>query len=237
MYNLRDIRKRKGLSVGQLAGRSGVSAQRIKEYELGGKEIPFDDLERLAKALYVEEWEIKLKSDPPVAPPRSQDRPNKPRVKAPRKGKQSKRRPKQVRVIPPLKDTQRLQIQRLLAYLSLDETAVLELAKKPLDELNQKEASGLLNTLQREIAQREPQERKQNMRRAYLPEGVDRFELKYLQECVESNATLRVTLFDDSTQIGSIVGFGPYILTLRDQEGQEVTINKLAIAYYYCEKE
>ncbi len=68
--------------------------------------------------------------------------------------------------------------------------------------------------------------------RAYLPEGVDEFELKYLTSVQETGDTLYVTLFDGSQLDGKMVGFSPYAITLRQSGGEETTINKLAIAYY-----
>jgi len=40
------------------------------------------------------------------------------------------------------------------------------------------------------------------------------------------------TLFDGQTFEGTVIGFGPYQITIRDPGGDEVTLNKLAIAYY-----
>ena len=65
--DLWQIRKRKGLSVGQLASKSGLSAQLIGEYE-AGKPIPASDRFKLAKALYIFDKDIKPISTPPPAP-------------------------------------------------------------------------------------------------------------------------------------------------------------------------
>ncbi|MBI5565853.1 MAG: helix-turn-helix transcriptional regulator, partial [Chloroflexi bacterium] len=62
--DLWQIRKRKGLSVGQLATKSGLSTQLIIEYETG-KPIPASDRFKLAKALYVFDKDIKPISTPP----------------------------------------------------------------------------------------------------------------------------------------------------------------------------
>lgn len=65
--DLWQIRKRKGLSVSQLAAKSGLSAQLITDYE-AGKPIPASDRFKLAKALYVFDKDIKPISTPPPAP-------------------------------------------------------------------------------------------------------------------------------------------------------------------------
>jgi hypothetical protein len=70
-------------------------------------------------------------------------------------------------------------------------------------------------------------------RRAYLPEGVDEFELEYLTARQEAGTLLRFTLFDGQQLSGKVIGFGPYSITIREAETEdEVTLQKLAIAYY-----
>ena len=64
--NLWKLRQRKGLSVQQLAARTGIPARVIEEYERGTP-LRQADLARLAKALYVEPDAIKLRSDPQPA--------------------------------------------------------------------------------------------------------------------------------------------------------------------------
>ena len=79
--DLWQIRKRKGLSVGQLASKSGLSAQLIGEYE-AGKPIPAGDRFKLAKALYIFDRDIKPISTPPPAsikpPVENKPKPEKP---------------------------------------------------------------------------------------------------------------------------------------------------------------
>ncbi len=232
MYNLWEIRKRKGLSVSQLAARSGVSAQMIHSYEQGSQEIPFNDLGRLAKALYVEEWEIKIRSDPPLqrkaAPKkaRGHSKPRRPAKKA--------AAPKKPRPLPPIRETQIEQIDRLLKRLDRSAEALQEQLGKPVSTLSQKEASRLLNDLQQAIAQQRSKEHEQNMQRPYLPESVDKFELNFLQACQDGKASLRIVLFDGTTLSGLLVGFGPYQIVIENEAGEQVSINKLAISYYRC---
>jgi len=105
---------------------------------------------------------------------------------------------------------------------------------KPLSELTRREASQLLFRFQeilRERKQEAKEEGAHNRRRAYLPEGVDRFEMEYLTDVQNSAHPVRFHLFDGTEVEGSIVGFGPYTITVHTQEG-ETTLNKLAIAWY-----
>jgi transcriptional regulator with XRE-family HTH domain len=50
--DLRTIRKRKGMSINQLASRSGISIAVLVQYEKREQEIPSTDLRRLAKVLW-----------------------------------------------------------------------------------------------------------------------------------------------------------------------------------------
>ena len=49
--DLGEIRKQKGMSISQLASKSGVSIAKLVEYDKGTKEIPSTDLVRLATLL------------------------------------------------------------------------------------------------------------------------------------------------------------------------------------------
>ena len=69
-------------------------------------------------------------------------------------------------------------------------------------------------------------------RRAALPEGLDRFEYSYLAEVKENADALSVMLFNGERVTGQLIGFGLYTFTLLLSNGQEMTIQKLAIAYY-----
>ena len=71
-----------------------------------------------------------------------------------------------------------------------------------------------------------------NRRRAYLPEGVDRFESNYLEAVKASGEMLAFTLFNGERHDGAIIGYSPYSITIRQADGSEMTLNKLAIAYY-----
>lgn len=57
--NLWDLRKRRKMTVKQLAAKSGVLAKSIYAYEAGDP-IKIADLGRLARVLYVDKTEIKI---------------------------------------------------------------------------------------------------------------------------------------------------------------------------------
>ncbi|MFZ1471739.1 MAG: helix-turn-helix transcriptional regulator, partial [Anaerolineae bacterium] len=69
MEDLWKVRKRKRMTIGELSGRTGISSKVLRRYEMGEIPIPLTDIERLARSLYVEPWEIKIQSDPPPMPP------------------------------------------------------------------------------------------------------------------------------------------------------------------------
>jgi transcriptional regulator with XRE-family HTH domain len=228
--DLRKIRQRKGMSANQLASRSGISLARLVQYERGEQEILSTDLGRLAKALYVDEWDINPRSSPPPPPSRQERplRPSRPREEERPKEKKSPRQPPQS---PPARDTQIAHLLTLAARFNVDRAALEAEIGKPLEELTQKEARLWNGRYMRRVAEEQPPN-PVNRRRAYLPEGVDGFELAYLQEQQEAGVPLCFTLFDGQTFEGTVVGFSPYQITIREPGGDEVTLNKLAIAYY-----
>ena len=58
--HLKELRQRKGYSVSELAKRSGVSRQHIRDLELDvpQKQVTIITLEKLAKGLGVPTWEL-----------------------------------------------------------------------------------------------------------------------------------------------------------------------------------
>jgi transcriptional regulator with XRE-family HTH domain len=221
------IRERKGLSVNQLAAKSGVPAISIAEYE-SGHPIRSADLPKLAKALYVEEWDIQLQGEA---------RPKKAREAVPSKPEpppEPKRERREALARP-------TQIEHLLNLTSRHfdkDRAVLEQEMgKPLEQMTRSEASSALREYQQRLQEKHRAETgdtsEVSRKRAYLPEGVDEFERNYLQERQEDGATICFTLFNGQQMSGRIVGFGPYSITIVDvSTDNEVTIQKLAIAYY-----
>jgi len=235
--DVRTLRKKKRLSINQLASRSGISIATLIQYEKGELEISPTDLRRLAKALYVDEWDINpYSTPPPPAPPRREEQPTRP-LRPPRPKEQPKEQPKKPkqkkvpRQSPPARDSQIAHLLTLAARFDIDQAALETEIGKPLSELTQKEARHWNGLFMRRVAEEKPP-RATDRRRAYLPEGVDGFELAYLQEQQEAAASLHFTLFDGQTFEGPVVGFSPYQITIHEPGGDEVTLNKLAIAYY-----
>jgi transcriptional regulator with XRE-family HTH domain len=227
------IRERKGMSVNQLAAKSGVPAISISEYE-SGHPIRGADLPKLAKALYVEEWDIDITSQP-----RPRRQPAEPDSKEP--DKQPTKRPKPAKVSHPPAPARPSQIEHLLTLsvrqFGKDRDDLEQELGKPLENLTRKEASTLLRQYQKLLSEarapESPIEEKAKRRRAYLPEGVDEFELKFLTSQQEAKALVHFTLFNGEEFTGHIIGFGPYSITIREsRSGDEVTLQKLAIAYY-----
>ncbi len=245
MYNLWEIRKRKGLSLNALSARTGIPVRVLTEYERGVKPIPYDDLSRLAKALYVEEWEIKTQSDPPPEMRRPRQPTRRPSSQPPRQQAQrtsQPSRPRRQRKAPPApapaRETQLAHLRQLAPLVGKTMADLEEMVGKPLTQLTRREASRLLYQLQEILRERKKEQRTEgthNRKRAYLPEGVDRFEMDYLTRVQESGEAVRFHMFDGTEVVGTIVGFSPYSITVKTEEG-ETTLNKLAIAWYIREE-
>jgi transcriptional regulator with XRE-family HTH domain len=244
------------MSVKQLASRAGVSAQEVRDYEAGKKVIPSSVLERMARALYVEEWDINAQSAPPPPPeertPKREQhatpaRPPQPARQEPRKEPrpeskpQPKPEPKQKPQPPqkqplPAKETQITHLVQLARHFDISQGALEAEIGKPLDRLTRDEARTWNRRFNERIAEEKEAKSPIDRHRAYLPEGVDRFEMEYLNEVQESDDLLTFTLFNGEEIEGTLVGYGPYALTIRQPDGTETTINKLAIAYYHRAK-
>jgi transcriptional regulator with XRE-family HTH domain len=233
--NLWETRRRKKMKVRDLAAKSGVPASVIHQYEAGEKPISQAHLRQLARALIVDTWDIKPISDPKPRTQRPSSTQPAPSKTGPSPEPRPAKEPKPGRPPAPARPTQ---IEHLLnlaeRFPDVDRGTLEAQAGKTLEELMTKEASGLLNQLQKRLREEQPPRVKQpfDRHRAYLPEGVDEFELKYLTVAQEAGDILHVTLFDGSQLEGLIAGFGPYSITLRNPDGEETTVNKLAIAYY-----
>ncbi len=225
--NLWEIRRRKKMKVRDLAAKSGVPAALIHQYEAGEKPISQAHLRQFARALIVDTWDIK-----PLSDPKPRDR----RAKArPPRGPRPPKKPRPPRPPTPARPGQIEHLLRLAErFPDVDRASLEAQAGKPLEELTKREASELLRQLQERIRLEHPPRSKRpfDRHRAYLPEGVDEFELKYLTAAQEAGDVLHVTLFDGSRVEGQIVGFSPYAITLRQPDGEEITVNKLAIACY-----
>jgi sRNA-binding regulator protein Hfq len=154
------------------------------------------------------------------------DRPRQPRkpARTPRRQPSSPARPSQLE-----------HLKGLLIQLDMTGDELLRLAGKPLSMLTRKEAARLLTQCQAMLAERKPDIPKGKRQRPYLPESVDEHELVYLTEVQLSNRDLQLTLFNGETLEGRLLGFSPYALTLAIPDDREVTVQKLAVAYYQVE--
>jgi len=244
MEDLWRIRQQKRLSISEISSKSGVPARRIQEYEAGERAITSSDLTRLARALYVEEWEIKLESDPAPKPKRS-----KPQVGATEEGPRQKEAPAKPRKPPespqrrpparkqpapqPARESQVEHMRQLGVKLGLDDAALAEKAGKPLAELTRQDAAKVLYGLQAALREAAPGELRGKRKRPYLPESVDAFEFQYLTTCQEEGSLLTFVLFNGEQVEGKVMGFSPYTITVQSSSGDaETTLRKLAIAYY-----
>jgi len=239
--NLWALREQKKLSVATLASRAGLPIGLIMEYESGQRSIDPRHLARLGRALYVEESEIKLHSDPrpgwgalerqprrdegrPPAPPGVFQATKPPREKSPRPP-----RPAPVPRPPaPARPSQITHLQDLLLRLGRSQEEIEAEVGKPLAELDRQAASQLLVKLQTEMKEGKTAER----HRAYLPEAVDQFELNYLTAAQQAGDLLGFVLFDNTHLTGRVIGFGPYSITVQREDGSETTLNKLALVSY-----
>lgn len=114
----------------------------------------------------------------------------------------------------------------------LPEELVADLGK-PAQQLTAREARAWLRQqYERLSSQSSSNKMPGQAKRAALPEAVDAFELRYLTEARRVGARLDVKLFNAETFSGRLIGFSPYALTLRLDDGREITLQKLAISYY-----
>lgn len=228
------LRQKRGLSVQQLAVRSGVPLLSIQEYEQG-KAVRAADLPRLAKALFVDEFEIRVQSEP-FRPQSSQTKSSsKPAAKAEPSTRPGQKSPSKTVLF-----ARPGQIQHLLQLADVlheNETMLVATIGKPLQQLTVPEIQDHLRDYANKIKQikvseaenRPPHTRR---KRAHLPEGVDEFELNYLQSHYQAQHEMSFTLLNGQSFTGRIIGFTPYFITISESNGREVTMQKLALAYY-----
>jgi transcriptional regulator with XRE-family HTH domain len=217
------IRERKKMTVSQLAARAGISAQIILEYE-NGQPVLASDRARLARALYVDEMDIAVRSQPRPSPQgenHATATPARPTRPAPPPRPPAPARPGQIN-----------HLLQLGARLQLTAEQLETEIGKPLAELTLPEARRWLKEYAERIAATSEHPPGYRSRRAHLPEAVDAFELQYLTQAQAAQDRLVVRTFDGETARGTLVGFGTYALTLRLDNGDEVTLQKLAIASY-----
>jgi len=244
--NLWVLREQKKISVATLANRAGLPIGLIMEYESGQRSIDPRHLNRIARALYVEESDIKLRSDPrpgaaplerqpPREGPRDMARPTGDRPPTPRppagdvRPRERPMRPRfELRPPLPARPSQIAHLEGLLKRLGLTVADLEAQTGKPVSGLDRVALSALLKDLQAKVKDTPSPVR----HRAYLPESVDEFEARYLAAAQEANDCFSFILFDGSIVEGQIIGFGPYSITALQADGSEVTLNKLALVCY-----
>lgn len=236
--DLWQIRRRKGMSVKQLAAKTGLSPKELDAYE-NGELIRILHRHRLAKVLFVDPSDIKVQSAPKPARPA-------PRPKPRPEAKQKRPSPPQTTTKPARasqspKPARPGQIEHLITMarvLGEDEAALTAKFGKPPAELTLPEAKKWLGEYHRLMRERKGQ-RPPGTRRSHipLPEEVDEFELNYLQARQENGEMMTFKLFDGAAFTGQVVGFSPYAITVRQADGTEATIQKLALAYYTVHQE
>lgn len=172
-------------------------------------------------------------SQPRPSGPRPYDDRRMDRTRQPRKPARAPRR----QPSSPARPSQLEHLKGLLIQLDMTGDELLRLAGKPLSMLTRKEAARLLTQCQAMLAERKPDIPKGKRQRPYLPESVDEHELVYLTEVQLSRQDLHLTLFNGQALEGRLLGFSPYALTLAMSDDREVTVQKLAVAYYEVQGE
>ncbi len=114
----------------------------------------------------------------------------------------------------------------------MDRAALEAEIGKPLDQLMFPEARHWLTQFYQRRVEAKGEPSAVDRHRSRLPEGVDGFELDYLSRAHADGAVLDFTLFNGEHVSGRVVGFSPYFITLRLANDDELTLQKLAIAYY-----
>jgi len=243
MENLRDIRKRKGMSIGQLSSKTGISTRLLEQYENGKQTISDAHLTKLARALFVDRTAIRplstwtKKREVPSPPPPT------PTPKPPTAlraetviEKEREEKPAPSRRAPaeaPARESQLQHMERIVMFLGMNREALEQTVGKPLTQLTRREASRWLADFQKRVVEMRGTQSAERRHRAYLPEAVDAYELKYLTQQQAAGEPLTFTLFDGRTLTGAVIGFSPYVITIREAtSGDEISLQKLAIAYY-----
>ena len=108
--------------------------------------------------------------------------------------------------------------------MGLEESAIVERLGMPLAELDHTAARDGIAKLRREMEE-------SGTWQPRVGEGPDQ-EAEYLAKLRDQNLILDVRLIDGTELNGAIVDFTPYLIRLRRDDGEEVSVRKLAIAYY-----
>ena len=231
--DLWQIRQRKGMSLGQLAIRSGIHTHTLEAYE-AGRPMTAAHRAKLAKILYVDERDIRLQSTPrPKKTDPNLDQPALPEAGPLSKAPKPRKEPKPPPPPGPVRPGQIQTLQALARHFHLTPEQMESQIGKSFSELTYPEAKTWIKQYQGRITTTGlsvPEGYRH--KRGYLPESVDDFEVQYLTTVQQSGDPLSLKMFNGETFNGTLIGFGPYTLTLRLNDGSEVTLQKLAVAYY-----
>ncbi len=254
MNKLRSIREKKGLSLSQLSARASIPARILGEYEEGRQAIPIPHARILAKALWVKVEDLfppaqpiaGLATPPPPTPhptppnlvaasdaqPSVAPRPgwgSPPKPPRPQGGKPPKSpKPPPEPIILPATEGQVTEILRQGHRAGLDEDAIAAEVGLPLTELNRSQAREWIRIM-RERAATITGDTRRSESATRLPD--DR-EPQYLAQQREAGAIFTFTMFDGQLFTGQIKDFTPYTIVVMGDDGNDVVLRKLGIAYY-----
>lgn len=262
MNRLRNIREKKGLTIGQLSARAGISARVINDYEIGAQLMPLPHAKLLAKALWVKVEDLLPPASapaPPLSPPAMPlpsprpltapgDVPAPPATPAygeqaggpaPRPGWASPHpnkptkptkptKPKPEPLILPATEGQILEILRQGHRAGLAEEEIVSTVGKQLTELDRMQAREWIRQM-RERATHLTEEAKRSPATTKLPD--DR-EPDYLAAQMKAGSIFTFTMFDGQLFTGQIKDFTAYTIVIFGDDGNDVVLRKLAIAYY-----
>lgn len=235
--NIWQLREQRGMSTKQLAAKAGIPLATLEQYE-SGQPLRSADIGKLAKALFVGEFDIKIKSDPKPVP----KKPSPPKAQVKREQKSADVEKPQQKMAQP---GHLNHMHRLCAGLGMTEEELLTEIGKPLDSLTLVEAKKWLKDLSQRLEALKDARRQAHIesarppgtrrKRAQLPEGIDEFELTYLAERQEKGDILHFVLLNGEKAQGKVIGFSPYNICIQTEDGREIILEKLALAYYYRE--
>lgn len=231
--NLWQLRRKKGLTVKQLAAKVGIPAETLFAYEQG-EALTATHRARLARVLFVEATDIKVKSDPKPEKKREGTAVSPPPYPKPEKPKPQPKPP----VERPIRPSQIEHLLQLATNMREDATTLAAKIGQPLDTLTQSQASQWLRHYTQALATYKTEQRglrppDTRRKRAHLPESVDEFEMAYLTELQTAGKMVVWKLLNGEVLYGRIIGFSPYNITIRQPDNSETTIQKLALAYYH----